>query len=38
MEVFSSEEDAKYFAESLSAAFKLIRHTSGIEVKMEKRQ
>ena len=37
-EVFTSEQDAKNFVESLRAAFKLIRHTSGNDVKLEKRQ
>ena len=37
-EVFTSEEEAKNFADSLRAAFKLIRYTSGTEVKLTKRQ
>ena len=36
MEAFSSEEAAEEFAESLRAAFKLIRHTSGNRVTVEK--
>jgi len=36
-EVFTSEEHAKEFAEALRAAFKLIRHTYGNEVKLSKR-
>ena len=32
MEAFTSEEDAKEFAKSLEAAFRLIRHTSGNKV------
>jgi hypothetical protein len=35
-EVFTTEEDAKKFAESLRSAFKLIRHTDGTEVKVTK--
>ena len=36
-EAFSSEEDAKEFKISLENAFKLIRHTSGTKVTIEKR-
>lgn len=37
-EVFTSEKEANDFAESLRAAFKLIRHTSRPEVEVRKRQ
>ncbi len=36
-EVFTSEQEANDFANALRAAYKLLRHTSGTEVKMEKR-
>lgn len=36
MEIFTSKEDAEKFAEQLRKAFKLIRHTSGTHVKVEK--
>jgi hypothetical protein len=36
VEVFTNEEDANAFAEELRNAFKLIKHTSGITVKVEK--
>jgi hypothetical protein len=35
-EVFTSEEDAKAFKLSLENAFKLIKHTSGNQVSIEK--
>jgi glutamate dehydrogenase/leucine dehydrogenase len=35
-EVFTSEEEAKEFANSLSKAFKLIRHTAGTSVHVNK--
>lgn len=36
MECFTSEIEAKAFAESLRAAFKLIRHTRGNDVEIRK--
>ena len=35
-EVFLNEEDAKKFADALKAAYKLIKHTSGTSVTVEK--
>jgi hypothetical protein len=35
-EIFISKEDAEHFAEQLKAAFKLIKHTSGDSVIVEK--
>lgn len=36
MEAFTSKEEAEDFAASLKAAFKLIKHTSGADVWIEK--
>lgn len=36
LEAFTSEEDAKAFAESLKAAFRLIRSTNGTRVELQK--
>lgn len=35
-EFFTSEDDAKAFAQQLKDAFSLIKHTSGTSVKIEK--
>ena len=35
-EVFISKEDAEHFAGQLKAAFKLIKHTSGTYITIEK--
>lgn len=37
IEVFTSEEDATHFRDALTAAFKLLRHTSDTQVTMRKR-
>ena len=37
-EAFTSEKEANDFADALKAAYKLIRHTSGTSVNVEKRQ
>jgi hypothetical protein len=36
VEVFLNEEDANTFADSLRAAYKLLRHTSGTNVTVKK--
>lgn len=38
MELFTNKEDADKFAEELRAAYKLIRHTSGTQVKVSKNE